>query len=141
VPLQRDEEAIQRGRDGVWPKLLRRTQRERRVLIFEDESVSYLSPGLVRTYAPRAQPPILQEKQTHDHLSVMMRDNACEGLLTSAAVSLNGMHTIEFLTHPQRVASKRLLVIWDGSPICRRAAVKEFLASTSGKVSVEALLG
>jgi hypothetical protein len=38
--------------------------------------------------------------------------------------SLNGMHCVEFLLHLLRVAGERLLVIWDGSPIHRRAAVR-----------------
>jgi transposase len=36
--IQRDEEAIRRWREEVWPDLLRRARRERRVLVFEDES-------------------------------------------------------------------------------------------------------
>jgi transposase len=55
--------------------------------------------------------------------------------------SLNGLDRVEFLLHLQRVADRRLLVIWDGSPIHRRAAVKEFLSSTRGKVWLEALPG
>jgi hypothetical protein len=47
--LQRDEKAIQCWRDDVWPDLLGRARRERRVLVFEDESGFYLLPGLVRT--------------------------------------------------------------------------------------------
>lgn len=39
------------------------------------------------------------------------------------------------------MAGERLLVVWDGSPIHRQAAVQEFLASTRGNVWVEALLG
>src|SRR5689334_4363642 len=50
--LQRDEAAIRRWRDEVWPELLRQARRERRLLVFEDESGFYLLPGLVRTYAP-----------------------------------------------------------------------------------------
>ena len=65
-----DEEAIQRWRDEVWPDLQRRARRERRVLVFEDESGFYLLPGVVRTYAPEAQTPVLREQQTRDHLSV-----------------------------------------------------------------------
>jgi hypothetical protein len=38
--------------------------------------------------------------------------------------SLNGLHSIEFLRHSQRVAGERLLVVWDGSPIHRRMEVK-----------------
>ena len=55
--------------------------------------------------------------------------------------SLNGLHCIEFLTHLRRVAGPRLLVIWDGSPIHRRVAVKEFVARSKGKVRLEALPG
>jgi transposase len=140
--IQRDEDAIQRWRDEVWPELLRRARRERRVLVFEDESGFYLLPGLVRTYAPEAQTPVIREKQTRDHLSVM-GGMAPEGKVYTLArqESLNGSHSIEFLLHLLRVAGERLLVIWDGSPIHRRQAVQEFVAGTKGRVWVEALPG
>jgi transposase len=140
--IQRDEEAIRRWRDQVWPELQRRARRERRVLVFEDESGFYLLPGVVRTYAPEAQPPVLREKQTRDHLSVMGGMTPAGKVYTLARQeSLNGLHCVEFLQHLLRVAGKRLLVIWDGSPIHRRAAVKEFVAGTGGKVWLEALPG
>jgi transposase len=37
------------------------------------------------------------------------------------------------------VADKRLLVIWDGSPIHRRGGVKDFVTGTRGEVRLEAL--
>jgi transposase len=140
--IQRDEEAIRRWRDEVWPDLRRRAHRERRVLVFEDESGFYLLPGLVRTYAPKAQTPVIRERHTRDHLSVM-GGMTPEGKVYTLArqESLNGSHTIEFLSHLLRVAGERLLVIWDGSPIHRRQAVGEFVAGTKGKVWVEALPG
>ncbi|HSQ56533.1 MAG TPA: transposase, partial [Gemmata sp.] len=55
--------------------------------------------------------------------------------------SFNGLHCIEFLLHLLRVAGDRMLVIWDGSPIHRRAEVTEFVASTRGRVCLEALPG
>jgi transposase len=140
--LQRDEQAIKRWRNEVWPELLRRTGRERRKLIFEDESGFYLLPGLVRTYAPEAHPPVIREKQTRDHLSVMGGLTPAGKVYTLARQeALNGLHSIEFLKHLLRVAGSRLLVIWDGSPIHRRTAVKEFVAGTRGKVWLEALPG
>jgi transposase len=140
--IQRDEKAIQRWRDEVWPELQRRAQREHRVLVFEDESGFYLLPGLVRTYGPEAQTPVLHEKQTHDHLSVMGGITPAGNIYTTVQrKSFNGLHTIEFLRHLLQVAGKRLLVIWDGSPIHRRAAVKDFVASTKGDIWVEALPG
>lgn len=140
--IQRDEEAIRRWRDEVWLELQRRARRERRVLVFEDESGFYLLPGLVRTYAPEAHTPILREKQTRDHLSVMGGMTPAGKVYTLARQeSLNGLHSVEFLQHLRRVAGERLLVIWDGSPIHRREAVREFVAGTKGKVWVEALPG
>jgi transposase len=140
--IQRDEETIQRWRAEVWPELQRRAWRERRVLVFEDEAGFYLLPGVVRTYAPEADTPILHEKQTRDHLSVMGGMTLAGKIYTLVRQeSLNGLHSVEFLQHLLRVAGQRLLVIWDGSPIHRRAAVKEFIAGTRGKVWLEALPG
>jgi transposase len=141
--LQRDEVAIARWRVDVWPVLRDQARRERRPLIFVDESGFYLLPGVVKTYGPRGQTPVLDEWQTRDHLSVM------GGLTPAGKVyvlirpeSLNGMHTVAFLEHLVRHAGRRLLVIWDGSPIHRRAAVTDFLASPAGRgIRVERLPG
>lgn len=140
--IQRDERAIQNWRIEVWPELRRRAKRERRVLVFEDESGFYLLPGVVRTYAPEGQTPVIREVQTRDHLSVM-GGMTVEGKVYTLArqESLNGLHTIEFLVHLLRVAGRNLLVIWDGSPIHRRQIVQEFVAGTKGRVRVEALPG
>ncbi len=140
--IQRDDAAIQRWRDAAWPQLLRRARRERRVLVFEDESGFYLLPGVVKTYAPEGLTPVLREKQTRDHLSViggMTPEGRVYTLIREE--SLNGLHCIEFLLHLLRVAGQRLLVIWDGTPIHRRVEVKDFVASTRGRVWLEALPG
>ena len=140
--IQRDEQAIQRWRTETWPDLRKRARRERRVLVFEDESGFYLLPGMVRTYAPEAQTPVIRENQTRDHLSVMGGMTPQGRLYTLVRQqSLNGQHTIEFLLHLGRVAGERLLVIWDGSPIHRRAEVNEFVSETRDKIWLEALPG
>jgi transposase len=53
--------------------------------------------------------------------------------------SLNGLHTIAFLVHLGRLGADRLLVVWDGSPIHRRAEVKAFRAEAGGAIPVEPL--
>jgi transposase len=140
--IQRDEDAIERWRAEVWPELRTRARRERRTLVFVDEAGFYLLPGVVKTYAPEAQTPVLREKLTRDHLSVMGGMTPSGQVYTLARQeSLNGLHTVEFLLHLLRVAGKRFLVIWDGSPIHRRAEVKQFVSDTRGKVWLEALPG
>lgn len=140
--IQRDEQAIARWRAEVWPGLLRRARRERRVLVFEDESGFYLLPGLVRTYAPEGQTPVIREKQTRDHLSVM-GGMTPEGKVYTLVRqhSLDGTHSIEFLEHLRAVTGRRLLVIWDGSPIHRRGTVTQFVAGSRGEIVVERLPG
>lgn len=53
--------------------------------------------------------------------------------------SLNGLHSVAFLSHRLHQVDGRLLVIWDGSPIHRRAEVNTFLADQAGKIHLEAL--
>jgi transposase len=65
--LQRDDEEIERWRSDVWPELRKRAHRERRTLVFTDESGFYLLPGVVRTYAPKGLTPVISEWQTRDH--------------------------------------------------------------------------
>ena len=84
--IQRDEEAIERWRVESWPALKEKARRERRTLVFVDESGFYLLPGVVKTYAPKGRTPVLDEWQTRDHLSVMGGVTpAGQGLLAGAA--------------------------------------------------------
>jgi transposase len=141
--LQRDEAAITHWRTEIWPALYAQARHEGRTLVFADEAGFYLLPGVVKTYAPRGQTPVLVEWQTRDHLAVMggcTPDGQVSVLVR--AESLNGEHTMAFLAHLLRHVGERLLVIWDGSPIHRRAAVTEFLGSAAGcGIRVEALPG
>jgi hypothetical protein len=45
--------------------------KEGRNIVFCDQSGFYLSPLVVRTYAPVGKTPILKENLTRDHLSAM----------------------------------------------------------------------
>ncbi|MDB6068575.1 MAG: Transposase [Pedosphaera sp.] len=132
--IQRDEAAIQRWQTQTWPRLKQKARQERRTLVFIDESGFYLLPGLVRTCAPRGITPILKTWQTHDHLSVMAGLTPAGKIYTLVRQEpLNGLHTVEFLTHLLRLAGAPLLVIWDGSPIHRRKEVREFLRRGVGR--------
>ena len=57
--------------DGALAGPSSKAQSERRTIVWVDEAGFYLLPGLVRTYAPRGQTPILWVPCTRDHLSVI----------------------------------------------------------------------
>jgi transposase len=139
---QRDEGAIEQWRCQTWPRLRDEARAERRTLVFVDEAGFYLLPSVMKTYAPRAQTPVLRAKLTRDHLSVMGGMTPAGRIYTLARQeSLSGSHSVEFLVHLMRVAAERLMVIWDGSPIHRRSLVREFVEETAGKVRLETLPG
>lgn len=141
--VQRDEAAIERWQAEVWPELKRRAARERRTLVFVDESGFYLLPGVVKTYSPSGLTPVVYEWQTKDHLSVMGGTTQTGKLYTLVRQeALTSAHSVVFLEHLLRQTGQRLLVIWDGSPIHRWGEVREFLSrGGSNKVHLESLPG
>ena len=141
--IQRDEVAIKRWRLEVWPELRRKAAQERRTLVFIDESGFYLLPGIVRTYGPKGRTPVIDKVLTRDHLSVMAGFTP-EGKLYTLVrpEALSSLHSVTFLEHVLRQVRRKLLVVWDGSPIHRWGEVPEYLSGPRGKkIHVEALPG
>lgn len=117
--------------------------KEGRTIVFCDQSGFYLLPAVVRTYAPVGKTPVLQENLTRDHLSVMS-GITLEGKLymIEQQKAFKGEDAVRFLKHLMRQIPGKLLVIWDGSPIHRGGAVKDFLASgASRRLQLEQLPG
>jgi transposase len=141
--VQRDEPAIEHWRVAVWPELRRQAMRERRTLVFIDESGFYLLPGVVKTYGPKGKTPVIDKWSSRDHLSVMAGFTLAGKVYTLVrSEALTSEHSVAFLQHLLRQTGKRLLVIWDGSPIHRWGAVQEYLAGGGAKrIHVEALPG
>jgi transposase len=133
--IQRDEAAIERWAKQDWPTLKHRARKEGRTLVFVDESGFYLLPGRVRTYGPEGLTPVIHEWQTRDHLSVMGGLTPDGRILTLVRQqALTGLDTVAFLEHVGREIGGPVQVVWDRSPIHRRAAVDEFVEAvgTSG---------
>jgi transposase len=131
---QRDEVAIAHWRKEIWLEMKKKARLERRILVFVDESGFYLLPAAVRTYAPRGKTPILKVFPTRDHLSVMSGITPYGWLFTLTRFeALNGSDSIHFLKHLRSQTDRKLLVIWDGSPIHRSIEVKTFLANGAAK--------
>jgi transposase len=115
--------------------------KEGRTILFVDQAGFYLLPTVVRTYAPVGQTPILNEHLSHDHLSVMS-GITLEGslLMIEQDRAFKGPDALRFLKHALSQIPGKLLVIWDGSPIHRSKAVKEFLAQgAASRVRLEQL--
>lgn len=131
---QRDEIAIPRWRVEVWAELCRQASRERRTLVFIDEAGFYMLPGVVRTFGPKGETPIVEKRLTRDHLSVMAGVTPTGKLDTLVRqTSLSSSESVVCLKHLLTPTGKKLLVIWDGSPIHRCCEVREYLETRGGK--------
>jgi transposase len=99
-------------------------------LLFIDESGFYPLPRVVRTYAPVGQTPILREWCTRDHLSAISAISS-EGKLYfhSQDRTLDSADVVAFLEHLLREVPGRIVIIWDGAPIHRSHAIRDFLSA------------
>lgn len=103
---------------------------EERTILFIDESAFYLLPGVVRTWAPVGQTPILRCKLTHDHYSVISAITPSgEIYLTMQTKAFDTVAVIAFLEQLLNAIAGKLLIIWDGAPIHRSQDIKTFLAA------------
>ncbi len=99
-----------------------------------DESAFYLLPGVVRTFAPRGQTPVLRLPLTREHLSAISgitRDGRL--LLRVQARAFKSPDVVAFLRQLLRCLRGKLLVVWDGAPIHRAHPIKDFLAAGAAK--------
>jgi transposase len=113
----------------------KRALKEGRTIVFCDQSGFYLLPMVVRTYAPVGKTPILKENLTRDHLSAMSAITLDGKLyMTEQERAFKGGDVVRFLKHLMRQIPGKLLVIWDGSPIHRGGAVKDFLSSGASRL-------
>jgi transposase len=112
----------------------KKSEEEKRTIVFVDQSAFYLLPMAVRTYAPVGKTPVLNVKLTRDHLSAM------GGITPEGRIfmqmqdhSYKGPDVVRFLQLLTREIPGKLLVIWDGASIHRCQAVKDFLRKGGGK--------
>jgi transposase len=109
-------------------------------MVFVDESGFSLLPGVVSTYAPWAQTPVLRPVHTRDHVSVMSGITRQGRLDTRVRrEALDSLDRVVFLKHVRPHVSDTWLVSWDGWPM-HKGHVNTCLAEGGAKqIHVEQL--
>lgn len=103
-------------------------------MVFVDEAGFYLLPGVVRTYAPSGQTPILKTPCRYEHLSVISAITPDGRLLTwTQDHAFKGPSIVRFLKHVLAHIEGKILLIWDGLPAHRSQPVKDFLTAGAAK--------
>jgi transposase len=136
-----DEMALRQWRAEVWPDLRRRARRDRATIVLADEFDLGLSSGIFRNGVDRILPPALRELQARERLSVIGAVTPTGGVEAIVRHQhLDAMHVFGFLGHLLRVIGKRLIIVWDRSPLHRGPMIDDFLTRGIAKtVHIERL--
>ncbi len=110
--------------------------RQKRTILFVDESGFYLLPHVVRTWARRGNRPVLRERGSRrkDHLSVIAAVTPSGKLyMLSQRGAFDSSRVIGFLEHLMWCVKGKLGIIWGGASIHRSEEVRTFLGQVERK--------
>jgi len=138
---ERNEEKIAHWKDKKWPELKAKAQKEKRTLVFVDESGLTQKPAAKSTWAPEGETPVLELNFNWKKLSVIGGITLKSLYFQLHEDSVKAPEVIAFLQHLQQHIPGKLLVIWDGLPAHRSKLVADYLSSTKSRVWVERLPG
>lgn len=117
----------------------KKARQQGRIIAFIDESGLSERPHRVRTWAPRGQTPVLQYSFNWKCLSAIAGITLWNFYFQLFPGSIKAPQIIVFLKHLRRHVPGKLTVIWDGLPVHRSRAVRDFVAEQKGAIELEFL--
>jgi transposase len=113
----------------------KKARRERRIIVFIDESGLSQRPHRYRTWAPRGQTPILQYNFNWKSLSVAAGLTLWNFYFRIYAGAIKKAQVVDFLKALMRHLDQPLLIVWDRLPGHRSRLVQDYIASLQGWIS------
>ena len=114
----------------------KKAKREKRLIVFVDESGISERPTRVRTWAPKGQTPIIQFHFNWKHLSVIAGLTRTNYLFRFHEGSIKKEQIVEFLKALKAHLTQPLLIILDGLRAHKSKLVREYLDSTNGHIQI-----
>jgi transposase len=118
-----------------------KARRQRRTIVFVDESGLSERPHRLRTWSPRGQTPILQYHFNWQKLSAAAGVSWWNFYFRLYPDAIGAPQVVDFLGHLLRHLPGKLLVIWDGLPAHRAALVRDFIRAQRGRLAIAWLPG
>lgn len=139
---QRDPEAIERWRRETYPAIARRARREKADIYFWDESGFRADAVQGTTWGLKGQTPVVQVPGQRQSISAASAVSA-KGAFWFATYkgALSGELFIELLKQLMYRRKKPLHLVIDGLPAHKKAVVRDYVASTRGKLTLHFLPG
>lgn len=111
-------------------------QRERRLIVFVDESGLSERPTRVRTWAPKGHTPVIQFHFNWKQLSLIAGLSLRQCVFRLHEGAIRSAHIVEFLKALHRHLKRRLLIVWDGLQAHRSRLVREHVDATNGAIEL-----
>ena len=113
--------------------------RQRRIIVFIDESGLSERPCRARTWAPRGETPVLQYTFSWKQLSVMAGISALRFHFRFFNGSIKAPQVVEFLKALHATIGGKLLSVWDRLQAHRSKLVRQYVEEQRGAIALEYL--
>ena len=139
---QRDPQAIERWQRETYPGIAAAARRSGADVYFWDESGFRADAVHGKTWAPRGKTPVIQRPGQRQSISAASAVNAKGGFwFATYQGALNAELFIELLKKMMKGRAKPVHLVVDGLPAHKKLNVREYIASTRGKLTMHVLPG
>ncbi len=132
---QRDEEKVQAWRKAAYPEIRKLAKKEGATIYFGDKASIRSDTHSGRTWAPTGETPVIETTGARFSVNMISAVSA-QGQLRFMTINgrMNGERFIEFLKRLIHRATAPIFLILDGHPVHKSKLVKEYVASTNGRL-------
>lgn len=139
---QRDPAAIERWQRETYPALAAQAKRDGAAIYFWDESGFRADRVQGKTWAPIGQTPVVNVPGQRQSISAASAVNAKGAFwFTTSHGALNGESFVGLLKQLMHRRKKPVRLVLDGLPAHKTKAVKTYVASTQGRLTLHMLPG
>lgn len=139
---QRDPEAIEKWQRERYPAIARQARQEKADVFFWDESGFRADAVHGKTWDVRGQTPVVERPGQRQSISAASAVNAKGGFwFCTYAGALNAELFVVLLRKMMRHRKRPVHLVLDGLPAHKKACVREYVASTKGKLTLHFLPG
>jgi transposase len=139
---QRDPQAIERWQRETYPAIAAAARQNGADVYFWDESGFRADAVHGKTWAPKGKTPVIQRPGQRQSISAASAVNAKGGFwFATYQGALNAELFIELLKKMMKGRSKPVHLVVDGLPAHKKLNVREYIASTQGKLTMHVLPG
>lgn len=139
---QRDPEAVELWKSKTFPAIATEAKSSGAEILFWDESGFRADAVHGKTWAPRGQRPVIERPGQRQSISAASAISAKGGFwFATYQGGLTGELFVELLKKMMHRRKKPVRLIVDGLPAHKKALVKDYVASTAGKLTLHFLPG